>query len=345
MILLLGATGYVGGAFAKELRRRDYRFIPLSRDAFDYTRFNLLFDYVRKIKPTFLINAAGYSGRPNIDACESNRMETFQANALLPQVIGRVCQMTNTPWGHVSSGSIYAGAKVFQGGELRVEKDLSAPRLRQLFEAQPELFRGFTELDEPNCTFRCAPCSFYSGTKALAEEALRDSPCYIWRGRMPFDVQDSPRNLLSRLQGYARIYDTINSLSHLGDFVGACMDLWERQSPFGVYNMTNPGAVSNRQIVAMIQRLLRPARKFEYFEDEAEFYRHGAKALRAGCILDASKLQRAGVELRPVEDALEDSLKRWQPAVEAAGLPRRQPEPATAFDWRLSVAAPETRLA
>ena len=59
MILLLGATGYLGQGFARELRRRGSRFVPLSRSALDYTRFELLFDYVRKMKPDFVINAAG----------------------------------------------------------------------------------------------------------------------------------------------------------------------------------------------------------------------------------------------------------------------------------------------
>src|SRR6266850_6509289 len=57
MILLLGATGYVGQAFARALRSRKDSFIPLSRSAFDYTRFEFLFDYIRKVGPELVINA------------------------------------------------------------------------------------------------------------------------------------------------------------------------------------------------------------------------------------------------------------------------------------------------
>src|SRR5512142_2478785 len=98
MIVLLGATGDIGQDFARELRRRGECFIPLSRGTLDYTQFELLFDYVRKMRPSFLINAAGFTGDHNVDVCEIARMETFQANTLLPQTIGRVCLMTNTPW-------------------------------------------------------------------------------------------------------------------------------------------------------------------------------------------------------------------------------------------------------
>src|SRR6267378_1567245 len=57
MILLLGATGYVGQAFARALRSRKDSFIPLSQSAFDYTRFEFLFDYIRKVGPELVINA------------------------------------------------------------------------------------------------------------------------------------------------------------------------------------------------------------------------------------------------------------------------------------------------
>jgi UDP-glucose 4,6-dehydratase len=315
MILLLGASGYVGQAFSAELRRRRWSFIPLTRRAFDYTSFDILFDYVRKMRPEFIINAAGYAPNPNVDACESAREEVLCANALLPQTIARACLMTNTPWGHVSSGSIYTGAKVAEWGRMRIEKDLNRPEMRRLFAKQPEKFFGFTEWDEPNFSFRRAPCNFYSGTKALAEEAIRGvGQNYIWRPRMLFNECDEPRNLLAKLQHYDRIYDNVNSITHLDDFVRACLELWERQAPFGIYNVVNPGAVTTRRIVGMIQQILNPARDFEFWENDEEFYRCQAKTPRSNCILDPSKLLMLGVKMRPVEKALEDTLEHWHRA-------------------------------
>ena len=152
MILLLGATGYMGQAFATELRRRGYNFIPLTRQAFDYTNFDLLFDYVRKMRPEFIINAAGYVGKPNEETCELEHGETLFANTFLPQTIEKVCSMTNTPWGHVSSGNIYCGAKVFQNREKRIVRDLQQSEIQELHASHPEMFLGFTEWDEPNST-------------------------------------------------------------------------------------------------------------------------------------------------------------------------------------------------
>src|ERR1019366_3572677 len=170
MILLLGSSGYVGRIFTSELQRRGCAFIPLTRQAVDYTSFGLLFDHVRKTRPAFIINAAGYAGNPDVDACELAREETLFANAILPQTIEKVC--------------------------------------------------GFTEWDEPNFSFRRAPCNFYSGTKALAEEAIRGvGQSYIWRLGTPFNECDESGNFLWRIQNYTRLYDGVNSLSHTGDFV------------------------------------------------------------------------------------------------------------------------------
>jgi dTDP-4-dehydrorhamnose reductase len=228
-----------------------------SRQQVDYTRWDALAGFLREKRPELLINAAGYTGKPNVDACETTREETLFANTLLPQTVARVCLLTNTPWGHVSSGGIYTGAKIIEGGKMRVIRDLNQPEIRRLFEQSPERLFGFTEWDEPNFSFRHAPCNFYSGTKALAEEAICGiGQSYIWRPATPFGEQSVPRNFLWKLQHYPKVYDAIASLSHLDDFVRASLDLWEYHAPFGIYNMTNPGAVATRQVIEMIQQIL-----------------------------------------------------------------------------------------
>jgi dTDP-4-dehydrorhamnose reductase len=312
MILLLGASGYIGEAFQTELLRRGSDFVPLSRSALDYTRFDHLLSYLREIRPAFLINAAGYTGKPNVDACEVARADTLQGNTLFPQTLAHACAVANVPWGHVSSGCIYSGAHLVTNGITRTERDLMEPAVRRLREADPAAVRGFTENDQPNFSFRNPPCSFYSGTKALGEEAVIGlGSNYVWRLRIPFDEFDNARNYLTKVQRYQRVYDNVNSLSHRGDFARACIDLWERRAPFGIYNITNPGWITTRQVVALIQKHCRSDRSFEYFSDDADFYAHAAGTPRSNCVLDVSKLLGTGVNLRPVEEALEDALTNW----------------------------------
>jgi UDP-glucose 4,6-dehydratase len=313
MILLLGATSYVGQAFAGALRRRKDSFIPLSRNAFDYTRFEFLFDYVRKIEPDLIINAAETPENPKGDSAAPDRMEMLQMNTLLPQTIARVCSLTNTPWGHVSSGSIYSGAKVLKNGKQCIEQDLSQPAAHALFAAHPETFCGFSELDEPNFSFKDPSWSFYSGTKALAEEAIRNHPCYIWRFRLPFNEQDEPFNFLSQLQNGLALHDGINSLSHLDDCVSACLDLWERHAPFGIYNVVNPGAVRTHDVIQMIQRTRKPSSRLQLLLYDGQSASEERKTLRTDCILDVSKLLKTGVKLACVKQTLEKSLQKWQP--------------------------------
>jgi dTDP-4-dehydrorhamnose reductase len=313
MILLLGASGYIGEAFARELQRRKKDFVPLSRKRVDYSRFDLLLEFLRVKRPEFVINAAGYTGKPNVDACEPDKAGTLVGNTLLPQTIAHACAAAGIPWGHVSSGCIFSGAKISEGGKLRVEKDMTRPELHALAEEKSAAILGFSETDTPNFSFRDGPCSFYSGTKALGEEAVSGlGQSYIWRLRIPFDEFDSRRNYLSKVQRYAKVYENVNSISHRADFVKACLDTWEQRAPFGIYNVTNPGFVTTRHVVELIGKILKPARKFEFWKNDEEFYKIAARTPRANCIMDVSKLLSAGVNIRPVEEALEDSLRRWK---------------------------------
>jgi dTDP-4-dehydrorhamnose reductase len=314
MILLLGATGYIGEAFARELTRRKTDFIPLSRRQVDYTRFDALREFLKTKQPAFVVNAAGYTGKPNVDACELHKADTLQGNTLFPQTVAHACAAAGIPWGHVSSGCIYSGANIVENGKTRTEKDLTKPELRALVEKSPQAIHGFTETDVPNFSFRDGPCSFYSGTKALGEEVIAGiGQGYIWRLRIPFDEFDNARNYLSKVQRYAKVYDNVNSVSHRADFVKACLDTWELRAPFGAYNVTNPGFVTTKHVVQLIEKHLKPARKFEFWASDEEFYKVAAKTPRSNCVMDVSKLLATGVKIRGVEAALEHSLKNWKP--------------------------------
>jgi dTDP-4-dehydrorhamnose reductase len=313
MIILLGGTGYVGGAFQRVLISRGLEFRNVRRSITDYGCFEGLLSLLRDVKPDFLINCAGYTGKPNVDTCELAKADTLMGNTLLPQTIAHACAAAGVPWGHVSSGCIYSGAKVLDArGTFRVEKDMTRSDMRVLAEEYPDRIQGFTEEDVPNFSFRDGPCSFYSGTKALGEEAIKGiGTCYVWRLRIPFDEFDGPRNYLSKIQRYSKVYDNINSISHREDFAKACLDLWQVGAPAGIYNVTNPGWITTRKVVQRLEAILNPPKRFEFWESDQEFYRLAAKTPRSNCVMDSTKLLRAGVVVRPVEEALEHALRNW----------------------------------
>jgi dTDP-4-dehydrorhamnose reductase len=261
------------------------------------------------MRPAFLINAASYEGAGSRMRGDGEREKMMAANTILPQMVARVCMMTKTPWGHVSSGSVYCGAKLVRNGTLAIQRRLGAESLA-LFEAHPDELRGFTELDEPNTSFRTMACDFYGGTKALAEEAIRDIGwSYIWRLRLPFNDREERCNWLWQMLRQGEALEGLNSLSHLEDCVRACLDLWEMQAPFGVYNVANPGAVTTGHVAEAMQRILgAPVRVRPAEADDEE------EEAQSSCILDCGKLLRAGVKLRAVEEALAESLERMRRA-------------------------------
>lgn len=286
MIYLLGGSGYVGSAYQALFTRRGLLFRNLRRSDLAYTDRAALTGLLRREKPDFLINAAGYTGKPNVDACELHKSECLMGNAVLPGTVAQACADAGVPWGHVSSGCIFTGAR----------PDGS----------------GFSETDTPNFTFRTNNCSFYSGTKALGEEALAGAPnAYVWRLRIPFNEVDSARNYLSKLMRYSTLLDAENSISQLDEFVAATLACWEKRVPFGTYNVTNPGHVTTREVVGLIKKTGVSAKDFQFFADEAEFMRTAAKTPRSNCVMDARKLAATGIKLTEVHEAVERDLRRW----------------------------------
>jgi dTDP-4-dehydrorhamnose reductase len=287
-ILLLGASGYMGRAFKAALVRRNLQAITPSRAQVNYCNFEVLRQYIRELGGIdFLINAAGFTGKPNVEQCEMRREETLQGNLLLPQMLSHLAAVENVRWLHISSGCIYQGDN---GG------------------------KGFTEEDEPNFSFKYNNCSFYSGVKAVAETYLReDSRCYVARLRIPFDENDGPRNYITKLLTYPKTYDNINSISHIGDFVKTCLNLYESDCPAGIYNITNEGGISTREVVTMIQKILNPNRGFDYFANDEEFYRV-ARTPRSNCVLNINKIASVGLLMRPVQDALNEAMEKWMPS-------------------------------
>jgi len=287
MIYLLGGSGYVGQAYQALLRRKGVPFRNLRRAEIDYTNPAVLGDLLRRERPAFLINAAGYTGKPNVDACELHKAECLFGNVVLPGFIARACAEAGVPWGHVSSGCIYNGTR--PNGS------------------------GFHEEDTPNFTFRSNHCSFYSGSKALGEEVLAGAAnVYLWRLRIPFNEIEHPRNYLTKLMRYERLLDAANSISQLDEFVAATFACWEQRVPFGTYNVTNPGAITTREIVELIRRSGVCTKEFRFFASEDEFMRVAAKTPRSNCIMDSSKLAAAGIQLTEIHAAVERDLHRWR---------------------------------
>ena len=285
MYIIIGSTGYVGSKIFHFLTKNERNVIGISRSEIDYTNPKILKEFLRSKKPRFLINAAGYTGKPNVDACELAKADCLDGNSVLPGTIRQVCEELKITWGHISSGCIFSGRRS-DGG-------------------------GWTEDDSPNFSFRSPPCSFYSGTKALGEEVLEGAEnCYILRLRIPFNGQSSPRNYLQKLLNYDSLLEAENSVSHLDEFCQKCVECIEKEVEPGIYNMTNSGSITTRQVTDWLAEEGVTDKEFKFFENENHFMENAAMTPRSNCVLDTSKAERAGIGMSPVEEAIRDSMKK-----------------------------------
>lgn len=286
---IVGAHGYVGSALRAYCDTQGYPYAKLGRQT--TTDVPTLVAHIEKSGLDCLINCAGYTGKPNVDACELHKAECLFGNAVLPGIIRDACLQVGLPWGHVSSGCIYTGRR--------------------------EDGAGFTEEDPPNFSFRQNNCSFYSGTKALGEEVLgfgtvsNPSDCYAWRLRIPFENSTNPRNYLQKILSYELLLDAENSLSFLKEFAAASIDCFRLGLPYGIYNLTNPGSVTTREVVELIVQAGISKKEFRFFDNEADFMRLAAKTPRSNCVLDASKALAHGLKMTPIREAIQKTLEAW----------------------------------
>ena len=129
--------------------------------------------------------------------------------------------------------------------------------------------------------------------------------------RIPFNQVDNPRNYLTKMQRYSTLLDAENSISQLEEFVAATFACWEKRVPFGIYNVTNPGHVTTREVVGLIKTTGVSHKDFQFFTNEAEFMRTAAKTPRSNCTMDSSKLAAVGIVMTEVHEAVERDLRRW----------------------------------
>jgi dTDP-4-dehydrorhamnose reductase len=285
-ILLLGATGYLGRAYAQARAPAGVTLISVDRKTVDYYNPMKLRKKIREERAEAILNCSGYTGKPNVDECEKNQDLCFRLNVLWPEQLAQIAAECKTQLVQIGSGCIYQGV----------------PRSEE-----PEA--GFREQDEPNFSFDYPPCSFYSGTKAEMERRIRNLPgVSIWRLRMPFTSQWDDRNLLCKLSKYPKILEARNSITDLEEMIEVTLRMLAARVPAGIYNLTNPGVISNSEIVEMLLRHRirnRPAAYFSSPEEIVKFMR----APRSACVLDSSKISKLGYPMRPIREALELAMR------------------------------------
>jgi len=245
----------------------------------DITDLNAVKKELDEKKPKIVINAAGITGRPNIDWCEEYKIETVAGNVIGPLNILQACSEKNIYWVHLGSGCIFQG----DGPDGK----------------------GFKEGDEAN------PPSFYSWTKYWADSILKNFLVLIVRLRLPIDVEPGPRNLIDKLLKYSQIIDSENSITVVPDFLDATKKLIDKRKT-GIYNMTNPGALKPSQVMELYKEIVDSKHQFEVISGQELYKQKLVKATRSNCVLNTDKLQKEGIFLKPIQERIVEVLKEYK---------------------------------
>ncbi|MBP9761332.1 MAG: sugar nucleotide-binding protein [Candidatus Magasanikbacteria bacterium] len=273
-ILIIGARGYIGDRCAKAWSD------AVVFDGHIETKEDML-RALDMHAPDAVLNAAGITGKPNVDWCETHQLETIIGNTQLPILIAAACQERGVYLLHIGSGCIFYGDSPHPDKKWR-EYDMGNP----------------TEVT-------------YSRTKWAADLVLSTLPNVgIARIRMPIDYMPSAKNMIDKLASYPKVIDVENSVTIVEDMVYAFRSLLEKKAP-GIFHITNPGILKHREIMALYEKYVDPAHTNEWITNDDLVKQGLATKGRSNNFLSSTRLEEYGIQLREVHVAMDDVMQKY----------------------------------
>lgn len=277
-ILILG-DGYIGNYLYNHLNNTMSCTKHAKKDM-NYTDEQILSEYIERNEIECVINASGFTGSPNVDACEDQKEACWYYNVIVPKTIETVCKnISNTKYIHISSGCIYTGYD-----------------------------KLYTELDAPNFGLYNYS-SWYSKTKHAGELSLDKNYTTILRIRMPFSSCISERNFLVKMLRYNKLVSYLNSMTCVEDlceFVNTMLiskQLFTREYA-GIYNVVHEQPISAMNIIDKFQQHGLHSLHFDFVEID----KLNMKAPRSNCILSDDKITSLQMKLPDVNKSLDKCI-------------------------------------
>lgn len=280
-ILILG-KGFLGTRIFNYLNKH-YNVEIYSQKELNYTEPYILNSYLdcRYNKFDVIINASGYTGNPNIDVAEDDKITCWRYNVTVPCGIVGVCNKLKIPLIQISSGCVYNG-----------------------------YVKKYAEFDIPNFGLFNNESSFYSKTKHAAETLIKDK-CWLFRIRMPFCVENVSRNYFCKILKYDNLISLKNSMTCVDDFCEFISSFLKRKDDgfcYGMYNVVNEGSIDAKEIVEMLAEFgIKNSNHKFILESELK-----TKAKRSNCILSTELIKSYGLELPEVRDSIRKSIIKFK---------------------------------
>jgi len=293
-----GKTGWVGQSLVKLLQEQGEKVVAASSRL--ENRESIIKE-IDEVKPNYIINAAGKTGRPNIDWCETNKVETFRHNVIGALNLFDICEIKEVPCLLMGTGCIYSYEKE---GKFAMGSGI-----------------GFKEEDTPNFHG-----SYYSHTKALMDEMVRVTDykyALLLRLRLPIGGDLNPRSLITKLLGYKYLVDIPNSCSVLPNLLPVALKMM-RDGRRGVYNFTNHGTLSHNEIMGLYRDIVDPTYSWKNFSEEEQ--NKVVLAKRSNNYLDTTKLKEQYPEVKDAKEALIEAMHMVKKSIDEGG-PKAPPRP------------------
>lgn len=269
-VMVFGA-GWMGSRLARDL--------GAGLTSADITQLSAIEAELDVARPAVVVNAAGKTGRPNVDWCESNREVTTRVNVVGAVLLAEACARRGIHLVHLASGCVFYGDSPSPG--------------------------GWTEEDHAN------PVSHYARSKYAADLVLSGSPhVAVVRLRMPIDDTPHPRNLITKLAGYPWIADVTNSVTVVEDFVEVVRALVERRAS-GIFHATNPEPIRYADLLVWYRELVDPAHRATLIPEDEILARGLIQRRRSACVLASRRLGELGITMRPAPEAVRAALTRY----------------------------------
>ena len=274
-VLVLG-KGYVGGyVLANMAKNPTIDIEAYSKAEFDYTDEYLLRNLISSREFDYLINAQGFTGRPNVDQAEEMKEDCWKYNVQVPLMFSRVCKDLGVQPIHISSGCIFTGYD-----------------------------KAWSEVDEPNYGVFNPDASFYSTSKH-AFESVNDFGITI-RIRMPFCDILHDRSYLTKIHKYDNLIQAVNSKTYIPDLVDFIEILVEEEhTGTDTVHFCNPKPLATTTVIDIMRAFELENLNWNF----VEFEELGCKANRSNCVIDSTKVkQEYGYDIQSEEDALKKAL-------------------------------------
>ncbi|GAA4746671.1 hypothetical protein GCM10023264_10390 [Sphingomonas daechungensis] len=221
-ILITGATGTLGQAFARICAHRGLPFVLTERSQLDICDEGSIASAIARVKPWAIINTAGFVRTWEAD---EKADECFLANVTGPELLAKACKLHGIPFVTFSSDLVFDG----------------------------QLGRSYVEPDAP------APLCEYGRSKAEAEARLIsiDAGALIVRTSAFFGPWDRHNFLFNTIEQLRRGEDvfasarTIVSPTYVPDLVHATLDLLLDEEK-GIWHLTNQGSMSWHELAQAV---------------------------------------------------------------------------------------------